>query len=56
VHASHELRGEGGPIEIAVPKGRLRSSLPTGMDLNVLDLLASTHRRNQGKDGLGAVA
>lgn len=56
VHASHELRGEGGPIEIAVPKGRLRSSLPTGMDLNVLDLLASTHHTNQGKDGLGAVA
>ena len=43
VHAVHELRGEGGPIEISVPNGRVRNRYAPAYDLTVLEQLAMTH-------------
>lgn len=42
VHAAHELRGNEGPIEIAVPTGRIQARIPTGIDMALLDMLALT--------------
>lgn len=43
VHAVHELRGDGGPIEIAVPRGQVRNRYAPVYDLTVLDQLAMMH-------------
>lgn len=58
VHASHELRGDGGPIEIAIPKGIVANNHNTpGLDMNLLRMLAATQRHpNIPKEDTRAVA
>lgn len=42
VHAAHELRGDGGPVEIAKPVGHVQTANTRGIDMALLDMLALT--------------
>jgi phage terminase large subunit-like protein len=56
VHAAHELRGESGPVEISAPTGAMpRRSPLAGIDVALLDMLATTIRQTKTKEDVVAV-